>query len=199
MRHRIVIAPLGLPVTPEAEERCAELLVKCGADLGRMFVGNPQNFRAFENHLAQIRDLREGALSPLVLVCRVQPIERMIETRLSLEARVPALSKAAWVVFADSASEPTSSDALADRGVLDGPILEAPEWIAAERRYLVLSLDLHRHVEIDLAERVRKLTRATTVPIAPVIREIPTAPYESHVKRPDTVPTVPEMRALKSA
>jgi len=193
VRHRIVIAPLGLPSEPAAEERCAELLLRCGADLGRVFEADPERLGPFANHLAQIRELREGSLHVLAVMCQSLPLARMTATRQALEARIPSLAKAAWVIFADPSREPSCLEEIASEGTLNGAVWEAPEWKTPEgQRYLFLIPRLPRHVESDLSVRIRKLTQPESSKSGRVLRPIDGA-------RPAATPTLPEIPALKSA
>src|SRR4029079_2729530 len=147
----------------------------------------------FVNHLAAIRDIREGILPMLILLYRTAPIERLLDTRRTLEARIPALAKVPWIVFADPAREPGCLEAIAARGELSGQIGNAPEWTPSDGRPLLLTPNIHRHVERDLAEQVRKLIRPSSLKSAQMVRSAPVA------TKPEPRPTVPDFPARKSA
>lgn len=156
MTRRIVLAPQGLPATAEARERCAELLLRCGADLCRVIEGPPRSIDEFGAYIASIRDIRDNLAPSMVLLSRLTPARALLELRLGLERRVPTLSASPWVVYADPLLDPDCIDQLRSVGSLRGAIWDAPLWTDADGgRYLVLTPHLRKSAEYGLADRLR--------------------------------------------
>jgi hypothetical protein len=156
MVRRVVIAPQGMPAESSGRERCSELLLRCGADLSRIIEGPRPTPGQFAEYVAGIRDVRDAMAPALILLTRISPARNLVEIRDALEARVPSLTNAPWLLFADPLVEPDCIDGLRALGKLEGAIWDAPTWTDEDGgRYLVLSPHLRKTVELTLSERIR--------------------------------------------
>jgi hypothetical protein len=114
----------------------------------------------FADFVATIRDVRDALAPSLVLLTRLTPIKGLVELRTALEARVPALASAPWVLYADPLVEPDCIDGLRATGQLVGTLWDAPRWTDEDGgHYLVLSPHLRKTVEYTLAERLQGATQ----------------------------------------
>ncbi len=180
MIRRVVLAPHGLPQSPDARERCSELLLRCGGDLCRVIEGPPRSLREYADYVASIRNLREGAEPALVVMSRITPVSSLLAIRATLEERVPAMTAAPWILYADAQAEPDCYDELRKHGTLRGALWDAPLWTDSEGgAYLVLSPHLRKSAEYGLGSRL--LGDAGSIPTRSTFRSL---------RRPSRHPTV---------
>ena len=192
---RIVLCPQGLPQNADARERALGLLLACGADLGRIVENGKRSVELFADHVAAIRNVRDGSEPVLVVLSRVTPARELAEIRRVLEARIPALETAPWVLVADPETEPTAIEELSAIGRLDGAIWDAPRWRGPDGlRYLVLSPHLSQLARTTLRDRIAQ--EGAPPPQKSTFRNlrIPNAHERPTIRVPaltDTRPTVP--------
>ena len=155
--RRLILLPRGAPQGEGSRERCFELLLRCGGDLGRVFDGQSRPLDRFARHLRGIGDLAEGREVPLVLLTGTGDIQRdIVAVRATLEAELAVLERAPWLIYADPLANPDCLDALKSAGSLDGPVLGAPLWSGPDGlRYLIVSPLMPAHVQRLLVERVQ--------------------------------------------
>ena len=151
-----------MPAHAESRERLSQLLLRCGADLQRMIDAPSGPLAAFAEYVSGISALASGAHHALVVLTRTRPVsEAIVETRKALTERVPVLQSAAWIIYADSLSDPFGSESLRDVGQLEGQLLEAPIWRGPDsERYLVISPLVTGVTESALPRRVQQLAQA---------------------------------------
>lgn len=156
--RRLVLIPQGLPNHPESRERCLEIILRCGGDLGRLFDGSDRSIERFAQHIAGIADVVNAREVPLVVLTKLEPIEtQVLRTRRILEAEIAMLERAPWILYADPFVSEYCFETLQRLGTLDGSALAAPLWTARDHlRYLVVSPLMRGHVMRGLPERVHR-------------------------------------------
>lgn len=134
---RVIVLPQGPPADAGAREACLALLLRAGGDLQRVVEGvDPGSERAVRV-LARLPGIGSSGAAPLVALTRCNPIAlAVVQARLALEARVPALARAAWLLFVHD--DPFFADAAAHLGALDRPLPELPIWTCEAGAFLVL-------------------------------------------------------------
>jgi hypothetical protein len=135
----MVLFPQGQPATEAARARCESLVFRCGGDPQRMIDGPASTVDHFATHAARIAVLRDALEAPIVVFTRVSPISRVLLVRRDLEARLPVLAGAAWLLYFEPESEPLTMDTADALGDLDGGLAIAPLWTCDDMRFLLLS------------------------------------------------------------
>jgi hypothetical protein len=151
-----------MPANGESRERLSQLLLRCGADLQKIIDATQGSLETFAEYVAGISALASGKHAALVVLTRTHPpLEAIVQTRRMLQARVPTLERALWIIYADSLTDPLAHESLRDIGQLDGPLLEAPIWLGPDaQRYLVISPLVQPQIEAALEKRVQSLAQA---------------------------------------
>jgi hypothetical protein len=182
-RGRVVFSPYGPPQHPETAERYSGALLQCGADLQRVFDDPRDSIAGYARYVSGIRALKSRELSALVVLTRCVPVlEAVVVARRTLEAKLPALENAAWVIYCDPLREPSTFTALSQSGSLQDDFESAPIWKGPDGlRYLVLSPLIPLEAEQNLLHRVRLVEYGTVGESGPV-------PVNAH---PSERPTVP--------
>ena len=136
---RLVLYPQGLPLAPARAEQCAELVVHCGGDVGRVIDGPSHSVEAFARHLTRARVLQRREV-PLVVLTMTNPVSlQLVQTRRTLEAAHPILEKAPWMVFLDPDEDPFFFESASQLGAFDDSDPDVPIWHGPDdRRFLVL-------------------------------------------------------------
>lgn len=175
--RRLVLMPHGLPAHDESRERCSELILRCGGDLGRIFDGSTQSRTRFAAHLAGISDLVNAREIPLVVLTELVPIPDMVfAVRRMLEAELAVLERAPWLLYADRLTSEACVEALQRWGKLDGPLGNAPLWTGSDGlRYLIVSPSMREHTVRALPERVHLVEFGCRTQSATLSRQV-TAP-----------------------
>lgn len=116
------------------------LLFRMGADTQRMIDGRGMEVGRYAAHLARIGALRLPGSLPLVVLTRTSPFAASIlQVRRVLEASVPPLACAAWIVFHDELADTAFPDIARTFGELDRELELGPIWcLPAGGRFLVL-------------------------------------------------------------
>ena len=117
---KLTLLPYGPPPsTPESQEKCRGLLLYCDADLDRIHDKvwrSPARYslppgvkrrefdqlESFLDFARRLTALRSPLLSAMVVLTQTCPIHRMvIQARQRIEAELPTLARALWVIYAD--------------------------------------------------------------------------------------------------
>ena len=194
-RGRVVFSPYGPPQHSETAERYSGALLQCGADLQRIFDDPRGSVAAYAQHVCAIRALANRELSALVVLTRCVPVlESVVGARRVLEAKIPALENAAWLIYCDPLREPSSFTALSQGGTLEDDLERAPIWKGPDGlRYLVLSPLIALETEQDLSQRVRLVEYGAVgesgpVPVNTRPSERPTLPVPALSEHHPTLP-----------
>jgi hypothetical protein len=193
-RGRVVFSPYGPPQHSETAERYSGALLQCGADLQRIFDDPRGSVAAFAQHVSAIRALSSPDLSALVVLTRCVPVlESVVTVRRMLEAKVPVLENAPWLIYCDPLREPSTFTALSQGGTLEDDLESAPIWKGPDGlRYLVLSPLIPPEAESNLLNRVRLVEYGTVgesgpVAISPHPSERPTVPVPAFTEQYPTL------------
>ncbi|HMJ11406.1 MAG TPA: hypothetical protein VK524_08355 [Polyangiaceae bacterium] len=154
--RRLVLMPHGPPRDEESRERCMEILLRCGADLTRVFDGSDRPIDRFAEHVAGIADVVNAREIPLIVLTEIEPLhENVLRVRRVLEAAVAILERAPWLLYIDAPELESVLAHLQDTGRFDGPVLNAPLWTGPDGLpYLVVSSLVPPHTERALPERL---------------------------------------------
>ncbi|MCC6213797.1 MAG: hypothetical protein IT376_02940 [Polyangiaceae bacterium] len=132
-----MILPQGLPADPAVREACLALLLRAGGDLQRLVEGGEPASERGARQLARLPGVGGPGVPPLVLLSRCNPVGiAVVQTRAALQASVPALGRAAWLLFVHD--DPFFADAARRLGTLDRPLGELPIWTCGAGTFLVL-------------------------------------------------------------
>lgn len=134
-------------------------LQRCGGDLDRIIDGPAASIDGFGRHVARLSIVRTARELPLVVLTRTNPLAmNLVGARRALEAAVPSLARALWLVFFDPTHDPFFVDTARRLGHLDGDVGGAPLWSGPDGfRFLVLGpqvadLDVLPHRIADLVQ-----------------------------------------------
>lgn len=139
--RRLVLFPHGQPDSLHHRSLCSEYVIRCGGDLARVIDAPSDAVDRFAAYVSRIRGLREGAEQALVVMTRTNPLAlTIIDGRKRLEAVVPALRRALWVIYVDPEQDPFFLSTAERYGTLGGALDAAPIWVGpGPARFLVLS------------------------------------------------------------
>jgi hypothetical protein len=182
-RGRVVFSPYGPPQHAETAERYSGALLQCGADLQRVFDDPRGSIAAYARYVSGIRALASRDLSALVVLTRCVPVlEAVVVARRTLEAKLPALENAAWIIYCDPLRDPSTFTGLSQGGTLLDDFESAPIWKGPDGlRYLVLSPLIPLEAEQNLLQRIRLVEYGAVgesgpVPVSAPPSERPTVP-----------------------
>jgi hypothetical protein len=138
--RRLVLFPQGQLAGEEQRSRCDELILWCGGDVGRVIDAPVDTVDAFASFLQRIRGVRDGSEQVMVVLTNTNPLAlTVVDLRRRLEARLPSLRTARWMIYVDPESDPFFESSALRLGHLTGPMQEAPLWIGPQDSpYLVL-------------------------------------------------------------
>ncbi len=142
---RLTLFPQGQPSEPDRRDRCAELALWCGGDIGRVIDDPVASLDGFGAYLERIRGLREGTEAALVVLTQTNPLAlTVVDLRRRLEGRIPSLRTARWMIFLDPREDPFFATMALRLGHLTADLEEAPIWIGPQDSpFLVLSPNIH--------------------------------------------------------
>jgi hypothetical protein len=111
---------------------------------------NPGQLDRFIGQTERIRAVREGADAAMVVLTQTSPlILAVVVTRRRIEAAIPALRGALWVVYVEPASDPFFLEAAHELGILSGPLSTAPIWYGPGAvPFLILSPEIDDQVDL---------------------------------------------------
>ncbi|MFZ6015960.1 MAG: hypothetical protein ACOYUZ_06460 [Patescibacteria group bacterium] len=162
--QRIVLFPHG-PVQPAHQDTFMTLLLKCGADIGRLWFlpGNSANKSELQRYIEYLKRSRLGFCEDLgnciVALTKCNPPAMMLASaRRQLENEFPALRTAVWAVWIDM-QDPFIFSNLHRLGEIEDEISPAPIWRDFdERAYLLLVPDCKDYPFLTVqAARVARL------------------------------------------
>ena len=139
--RRLVLFPHGQPAALPHRNRCLELLLRAGGDLGRIIDAPAGRIEQFATYCSRIRGIREGTEQVMVVLTRTNPLAlTVLDTRSRLEAKLPMLRHALWVIFFSPEDDPFFMASAERLGQVHGKLAGAPFWEGPRgRRFLVLS------------------------------------------------------------
>lgn len=139
--RRLVLFPQGQVGEGYQRDRCDELVLWCGGDVGRLIDSPVDSLDAFATFLLRIRGVKDGSEQVMVVLTNTNPLAlAVVDLRRRLEVRLPALRTARWLIFVDPQTDPFFESSALRLGHLTGPMEEAPLWIGPQDSpYLVLS------------------------------------------------------------
>jgi hypothetical protein len=139
--RRLVLFPQGQVGGEYQRARCAELVLWCGGDVGRVIDTPVDSLDAFASFLQRIRGVKDGSEQVMVVLTNTNPLAlAVVDLRRRLEFRLPALRTARWLIFVDPQTDPFFESSALRLGHLTGPMEEAPIWIGPQDSpYVVLS------------------------------------------------------------
>lgn len=139
--RRLVLFPQGQLAGEDQRARCAELILWCGGDVGRVIDAPVDTVDAFASFLLRIRGVKDGSEQVMVVLTNTNPLAlAVVDLRRRLEARLPSLRTARWLIFVDPQTDPFFESSALVLGHLTGPMEESPLWIGPQDSpYLVLS------------------------------------------------------------
>lgn len=156
---RLVLCPQGQPQPLRLREAWTRTLQRLGGDLGRILDAPSSTVDRFGQHVARLAVLRSVREPPLVVLTQTNPVAiAVLGARRTLEATVPALAHASWILFLDTVEDPFFLETAARLGELDGTAEAVPIWTGPEQtRFLVVpaglrDLDLLPHRLLDLTQ-----------------------------------------------
>jgi hypothetical protein len=139
----IVLLPYGLPAGEAAREQCTKLILQCGGDIDRMLDAPAGNVERFAKHVARVPVLRdeESPEQPVVVLTKTSPLPLMvISARRTLEAAIPSLKSAIWLIQVDLKEDPFFVKSAQQLGILNADLSTAPLWFGPDQAaYLVFS------------------------------------------------------------
>lgn len=138
--RRLVLYPQGQLADPVHRDKCSELTLWCGGDIGRVIDAPVTSVDAFAAYLSRIRGLQEGTEQVLVVLTRTNPLAlTVVDQRRRLENRLPSLRTARWLIYLDPEADPFFVTMALRLGHLTGDLSEAPIWIGPQDSpYLVV-------------------------------------------------------------
>ena len=171
----VVLRPYGLPDAETDREACTKFILRAGGDIDRLIDQPAADIERFARHAARIPVLRdeEPADRPIVMITRTTPLPlTTVAARRTLEAAVPSLRLAAWMVYVNISEDPFFDRAASELGVVNGDLSTAPIWVAGRHAFLVCSravtdFGLVRTRLDQLYAYGEKLTRRTTTAFPP--------------------------------
>ena len=164
-KNRIVLFPFGHVSDPGARELCDGILLRCGADLGRIFDSPMVNVERYVKFIGRIDDVRNGSNPPIIVFTKGTPLPlNVIYTRRKLVQCFPGLQRSLWIIFVDPIADPFFENEARTIGDLDDELDKSPIWkegIMGER-YLVLTPQTS-YVEL-VEQRAQKILSLTLAP-----------------------------------
>ncbi len=147
--QRLVLFPQGQPDSQEHRDRCAELVFWCGGDVDRFIDSPTETLDAFASYLGRIKGVPGDQV--LVALTRTSPLAlTVVDTRRRLEAWLPILRAARWIVYLDRSFDPFFEATATRYGHLSGSLAEAPVWVGpGDTPFLVLDSDLRDRRAVD--------------------------------------------------
>lgn len=144
LEQRLVLFPQGQPASSVHRDRCTELVLWSGGDVGRVIDAPTTSIEVFSTYLQRIRGLQDGSESAIVVLTRTNPLAlTVVDLRRKLEARIPSLRTARWVIYLDMEQDPFFTTMAPRLGHLTGDVGEAPVWLGPlDTPYLVLASTL---------------------------------------------------------
>lgn len=111
---RIVLFPYGQPVAQDGRDACMSLVLGAGGDLIRVYDGpwdrDPTSAEAevsFLRCISRIQEVVSGYRPPLVILTRTNPLPlAVLAKRRRICGAIKNLNRAAWIIFADPATDP---------------------------------------------------------------------------------------------
>lgn len=139
--QRVVLFPQGQLGSAAQRDRCAQLLLWCGGDVGRVIDAPVASVDGFAEYVGRIKGIREGMEQVLVVLTRTNPLAlTVVDSRRRMEGRLPVLRTARWVIYVDLEQDPFFEATALRLGHLTGELWEAPLWVGPQDMpFLVLS------------------------------------------------------------
>lgn len=139
--QRVVLFPQGQLGRDEQRDRCLQLLLWCGGDVGRVIDAPISSVDGFAEYVGRIKGIREGTEQVLVVLTRTNPLAlTVVDSRRRMEGRLSALRTARWVIYVDPSQDPFFETMALRHGHLTGELREAPLWVGPQDMpFLVLS------------------------------------------------------------
>ncbi len=162
-RASLALVPYGWPPGDVAQAT----LLACGGDVERVIDRPADDLARFIAHVGRLPAVRdEAAHEPaIVFLTRTSPIPlTVVSARRTLEAKLPSLRRAAWVLFVRAEDDPFFEQGAEQLGLLSAAMTDSPIWIGPDATaYLVTTeksdLSLLPERMTELRRRSDKLRR----------------------------------------
>lgn len=152
----MVLYPYGLPPRAEHAELCSRFIVEAGGDISRVIDGPFPSIERFIALAERLPVLKSETQRAIVVLTRTNPVAiTVVAARRRIQASVPALARAVWVLFVDPVEDPFCFDTLRNLGTLDAEEVEVPIWRDPDgHEYVVLSSEFESTTRVRTAGRV---------------------------------------------
>jgi hypothetical protein len=165
--RRLVLFPQGQPEDAEDRCYCAQYAFWCGGDVSRFIDAPTDSIEKFASHVGRISAIYGD--QTLVVLTRTCPLAEIVNLRSRLEASIPKLRGARWLIYLDTNADPLFERMAMRLGHLTGKLSDAPVWFGPhDTHYLVVeSRTSERQVvhesllELDQMVRSRQLPMPT--------------------------------------
>lgn len=137
----MVLLPFGQPDNEEHRSFCAEVCVRLGGDVARILDGPFGGIEHFISYAMRINSISDGVEAPIIALTRTNPLGLMVvNARRRIEAAVPALVRASWLVLVDAGWDPFFEANARGLGEIDGDPASGATWTLTEgSEYTVVS------------------------------------------------------------
>jgi len=167
--RRLVLFPQGQPENAEDRCYCAQFAFWCGGDVSRFIDAPTDSVEKFASHVSRITAIYGD--QTLIVLTRTNPLADIVNLRSRLEARIPKVRGARWIIYLDTNTDPLFESTAMRLGHLTGKLSDAPVWIGPhDTHYLVVesrtverSLVHESLLELDQLIRNRQLPMSIEV------------------------------------
>lgn len=141
--ERYALFPMGIPESPESYDACVRLLLHVGVGTRRII---PVAKRGMDAYIAALMKHAPTMLSSskfrriFVVMTLKSPddLERLLQERRDLEERIRALTRAQWMLYAESGVAPDLVRRAKAIGEFNNDDFDrCPIWVASDRWYFL--------------------------------------------------------------